>query len=72
MEGEEEIKHQCESCRILIEVEEGVLRLDRMVAPLLPLLNRQRNNQVPKVLALGSSVFSRHLAAVADSGTAPS
>jgi hypothetical protein len=66
MEGEEEIKVQCESCRILIGVEEVAQRRDRMAALLLPLLN----NKAPRLLVLGSLVLSRHLEAVADSVTA--
>jgi hypothetical protein len=61
MEGEEDIKAQCESCPILTEVEEVeevAQRLDQMAAPLLPLLNRQRNNQVTMFLVLGRSVLS--------------
>jgi len=72
MEGGEEIKHQSESCRILIEVEEGAQLLDRMAAPLLPPPNRQCNNLVPEVLVLRLSVLSRHLEVVVDSVTAPS
>jgi hypothetical protein len=70
MEGAEEIKHQSESCRILVEVEEGAQLLDRTAAPLLPPPNRQRNNQLLEVTVLWLSVL--YLEVVVDLVTGPS